>query len=285
VENLNDIIAQAVSGNTGNSAPEPAPAMEQGGSGNTPEAPAPAAPDHPFDETFRWDTLDPSLVPLAKGLQGSFTRKQQELAERQKALDEQASRYGQYEGVPDEAVQIAKDYAARLQSGDVAGAETLLSQQLEALRMLKQQQGYGYEPAYQDSYAQADPYAQDPDPVMQRLNAIEQRFLINQIQQEMGSLQGKLGRSLNTLEQQKMLAAKQANPNLSMEQVYYLTNRESHENSIREATRAEVLRRMQDAGNLPAPPAGVPNRTPVAADEPTDMRGFIQQAMREHGHL
>jgi hypothetical protein len=63
-----------------------------------PEESAAPAPE----ELFRWEEIpdDPAMQKLAKGLQGTFTRKQQALAEKEKALDaerQDLARYREYE--------------------------------------------------------------------------------------------------------------------------------------------------------------------------------------------
>jgi hypothetical protein len=84
-----------------------------------PEEPAPAAQE----ELFRWDELpeDPAIQKLAKGLQGTFTRKQQELAEERKRIEAERQELARY-----------REYEARKRQ-DPAAAAQMLQAELQAL--------------------------------------------------------------------------------------------------------------------------------------------------------
>jgi hypothetical protein len=77
------------------------------------ETPATEPAADTFDEgQFNPDLLPPELQPGWKQLQGAFTRKTQELAERQKTLEEQAS---QFEGIDPSAAREALELYTNLQ--------------------------------------------------------------------------------------------------------------------------------------------------------------------------
>lgn len=286
MEELNAIIQGAIDSTGGGTPPSTAaapapPVIEQGSATPAGETPAQAA--QPFEEGFDYTSLPAEQQEAYRFWHGNYTKKRQADAER---IREMEARAGQYEGVPDEAVQIARDYANRLAGGDVAGAEQLLTQQLQALQMLKASQGYGYqEPAgySPDPYATQDPYGQEaPDPVMQRLQELERRQQMFQVSQEFNLLQTRLGRALSPLEQQRMIQVKQANPGLNMEQVYFLTNRDTILQQEREKARADALQRFTAAAQSPSPPAGVAGRE-AAQSVPTDRLGIIREALRQVG--
>jgi hypothetical protein len=87
-----------------------------------PEQAAPE-PDHPFGETFKWEELpdDPAVQKLAKGLQGSYSRKQMELAEERKRIEAERQELARY-----------REYEARRRQ-DPAAAAQMLQQELQAL--------------------------------------------------------------------------------------------------------------------------------------------------------
>jgi hypothetical protein len=84
-----------------------------------PEEPAPAAQE----DLFRWDELpeDPAIQKLAKGLQGTFTRRQQEIAQERKALEAERQELARY-----------REYEARKRQDPAAAAE-MLQAELQAL--------------------------------------------------------------------------------------------------------------------------------------------------------
>jgi hypothetical protein len=87
-----------------------------------PEEAAPE-PDHPFGDAFKWEELpdDPAVQKLAKGLQGSYTRKQMELAEERKRIEAERQELARY-----------REYEARKRQ-DPAAAAQMLQAELEAL--------------------------------------------------------------------------------------------------------------------------------------------------------
>jgi len=87
-----------------------------------PEEAAPE-PDHPFGETFKWEDLpdDPAVQKLAKGLHGSYSRKQMELAEERKRIEGERQELARY-----------REYEARKRQ-DPAAAAQMLQQELAAL--------------------------------------------------------------------------------------------------------------------------------------------------------
>jgi hypothetical protein len=293
-DDVNQFIAEAL-GNTGG-APAPITAPELPATDEArPEpgsAPAPQAAE-PFEEGFDINQLSPDEQKAYRYWQGAYTKKRQSESEKQREMEAKLS---QIEGVPEEAVQIARDYASRMQSGDLYGARALLEQQLTALDMLGGQsgvrgpqngyggQGYGqgYEQAPQPGYGQ-QPYAQDgygDDPVQAQIQQMRAEQRMFQLQVEFQNVQHRLGRPLTPIEQQKMLAMKQNAPGLSFDQIHYLANREGHEKAIADRVRAEVMQRIQQGAAQPPPPQGVPPRSPVGGNEPAELKAIIAQSLQ-----
>lgn len=299
MDDVNTFIQQAIAehtgGNTGgapapttapDSAPPPAQTEATPGQGINPAPPA----AEPFDDNFDYNTLPEGPERDAyRRWHGNYTKKRQQDAERIREIEERSR---QYEGLDPDTAAVAREVSQRMANGDILGARALVAQQQQALDMLAQQ--YGYQtPGYPQSAGyQGNPYEgqqggyppqyQEPaDPYEARLAAIEMQNRQWQLSQEFQMFQGRLGRNLTLPEQQKMLALKAQAPGLNFDQVYHLTHREQHEKELAAKVQAEIMRRLQAGGVVPPPPAGVPERAPVASAPANDRMSIIEEAVKQ----
>jgi len=318
VDDLNQIIQQAI-GNTGggemppSTAPldPPAPgndlgyATPEGGrvpSGQmAPEPPAPPASPDEFPENFDYNTLPEDQRQAYRHWHAAYTKARQKDAERLRELEARGS---EYVGLDPEAARIASDYQARLAQGDFAGASRILSEQQQALAMMQGGYGPGYGPGFAPGYGPGgpSPYAQPgaqpyqdayqgsydqgeyqaPDPIAAQLQAIQAQNRMWQISQELSAFQHRLGRNLTPMEQSRMMALKNQAPALSFEQVYQLTHRAEMEREIVERVTKDIAKRLSAGGGQPPPPAGAPPRAPIGNQaEPVERADIIAQAVAQ----
>lgn len=247
-------------GEGGGAAETPA-APTGGSSGNGGTAPAPAATTESFTGIDP-ATLDPALQERYRQMQADYTRKTQELAERERAAQALQSQFDQY----------WQDQGQGMGQGKPA---------------------YAPDPDPYAGYESADPVV---NTLLQRFGALETQLqqerqarqeqsrqtAIQGMQGQLDRLEGRLGRSLNEAEIRKTAPLIKTNPGLTVEQAYFLAHREERETEIKRAAAEEALRTLSQARQAPAAPSALAGRAGEPA-APTSARGFILDALKQHG--
>jgi hypothetical protein len=155
-----------------------------------PEDPPPA--EH--EELFRWDEIpdDPAMQKLAKGLQGTFTRKQQELAEQRKQIEAERQELARY-----------REYEQRKRQ-DPAAAAQMLEAERQALGWAPQQGATGATPG--------------ADPVGSLIQNLTQAELTPEEQALATVIQGLYQQNLSIQQQQQLFQQQQQQERQRQEQ-------------------------------------------------------------------
>jgi hypothetical protein len=256
-----------------------------------------ALPDEEPEEEplFRWEELpdDPAVQKLAKGLQGDYTRKTQQLAEQRKALEAERAayqRYEQYEQLrrqnPAAAAQILQQELQALQGG--SAPHTAHSAQPDPLN--------GFEPETTNEQVLADVIRSQHQQIysfQQQQQLLEQQRqqeaqrqaqaqLDQELQAEIKAVEGKLKKPLTPAQIDQI--ARYANENAfgrfdkAFESMYHAQLVEHAKKQARDEAIKELSRKSLQS----AMPAGAPPRE-RSEPEPKDADAIIWNALRQHG--
>ncbi len=279
------------------SPPEPeTPSPEEDSLFALPEEPAePAQPEHPFGDSFRWEELpdDPAVRKLAKGLQGSYSRKMAELAEQrrqaaplleylelerahpQAAAQLLAERLKALGGLPG-ALTKAPGAAPQPLPDPLAGfeAETTNEQALADVARGLYQQLYAFQQQQQQLYSQQQ----------QAELARQQQEIDRQIQSEIKGIEALVKRPLSPAEVDRIAAYANENRIGRLDHAFKLMYQEQALAKAQQKGREEAMKDLGRKSLAAALPQGAPPRE-RSEPAPTGKSEVIEAAMRQFGLL
>ncbi len=281
---LHEVISAAMDGQDHSPEPE---AESSGGAGVGEQSSGIAETDPPsgqeqaegefLGEAFDWRSVPQELIPLAKGLQGSYTRKQQALAEQQKAL---------------EALQYRDAWrnAEQLITEDPARAAAWFRQQAEWLEGDSAGQR-----ADTDPYADLTPATDVEERLLAQIKALEQQqkqlldwqeqqqvaTVQQQIAREFSDLEKAVGRAIPEQERHQIAAFCVQNqiPNVSFG--YRAMRYDADLQAARQRGVNEGAVTLQQKQSMAAPPSAMVSRASSAADGPKDLWSIASAAYDE----
>lgn len=282
--------------------------------GDAPEAESgPAAEDDWFDAPeekaaadealFRWDELpeDPAIQKLAKGLQGTFTKKSQELAEQRKALEAERQRlaqYEQYEAIkrqdPVQARRLLEQELEQLQGGAPRTAHSAPPEPDATGQLLAQLGQSDLTPEEQGLLTVAQQIYQQNLSLQQQQQLFQQQRLMEQQRQEQQEAERQIQAEVAEVEAQigrKIPAARDA----QIRQYAVSRGLPSYKAAFWELYGPEIVKRAQQEGARQAErtlsrkslqsamPPGAPPRTPGEPRPPRDLKGSVFAALEQFG--
>lgn len=279
---MSDLYNMISASADGQETTSPEPQAEPDGGGGEFEQPSGVAETAPpsgqdvqdelLGDKFDWNTLPQELLPLAKGLQGSYTRRMQELAEQRKQA---------------EALRLQDTWrsAEQLIEEDPARAAVWFRQQAELLAG----GATGQQQAEIDPYAELVPATDVEAALLKQLQQLEQQqrglvewqqqqqvaYQQQQISREFSDLEKAVGRTIPEAERQQIASFCVQNQIANVSLGYRALKYDADLQAARQAGVNQGATALQQKQQMAPPPSSMVSRATGENSAPQDLRSVL----------